>query len=100
MPTRPLVLLILIPLFASAADAPPTALPPPPPRARSVHLHYPAPAADAFYNELTVEKSVPGCYFMACGFGNGYFGIQEQSRGGKAVLFSVWDPTKGGRDCT
>jgi hypothetical protein len=91
--TRLLVLLIVFPLFASAADAPPTA--PPPRAARSVHLHYPAPAADAFYNELTVEKSTPGTYFMACGFSHGYFGIQEQSRGRKVVLFSVWDPTRG-----
>ena len=63
--------------------------------ARSVHLHYPAAEADAFYNELTVEQSVPGSYFMACGFGHGYFGIQELSRGRKVVIFSVWDPTKG-----
>ena len=70
--------------------------PPPAPRAaRSVHLHYPAPKADAFYNEMTVERSVPGSYFMACGFRHGYFGIQELSRGRKVVIFSVWDPTKG-----
>jgi hypothetical protein len=90
MTTRLLPLLMLLPLVARAADAPPV-----PRAARSVHLHYPAPEADAFYNELTVEKSVPGSYFMACGFGHGYFGIQEQSRGRKVVLFSVWDPTKG-----
>jgi hypothetical protein len=71
-----------------AADAPPRA-------ARSVHLHYPAPEADAFYTEMAVERSVPGSYFMACGFRHGYFGIQELSRGRKVVLFSVWDPTKG-----
>ena len=67
----------------------------PPRAARSVHLHYPAPEAEAFYNELTVKESVPGSYFMACGFRHGYFGIQELSRGRKVVLFSVWDPTKG-----
>jgi hypothetical protein len=32
---------------------------------------------------------------MAAGFRHGYFGIQEQSRGQKVVIFSVWDPTKG-----
>jgi hypothetical protein len=70
--------------------------PPRPPRAaRSVHLGYPAPEAAAFYNELTVEKSVPGSYFMACGFSHGYFGIQEQGKGRKVVIFSVWDPAKG-----
>jgi hypothetical protein len=63
--------------------------------ARSVHLNYPAPKADLFYNEMTVEKSVPGSYFMACGFHHGYFGIQEQSGGRKVVIFSVWDPGRG-----
>src|SRR3954464_11588758 len=63
--------------------------------ARSVHLHLSAPEADAFYNELTVERSVPGSYFMACGFSHGYFGIQELGGGKKVVLFSVWDPTRG-----
>lgn len=68
---------------------------PPPRAARSVHLAYPAPQATAFYNELTVEQSVPGSYFMACGFNHGYFGIQELADGKKVVIFSVWDPTKG-----
>ncbi len=63
--------------------------------ARSVHLAYVAPEATAFYNEVLVEKSVPGSYFMACGFHHGYFGIQELSGGKKVVLFSVWDPTQG-----
>ena len=64
--------------------------------ARSVHLHYPAPEAVLFYNEVVVEKSVNGSYFMACGWNTGYFGIQQL--GGtddKVVLFSVWDPAKG-----
>ena len=42
-----------------------------------------------------MEKSVPGSYFMACGFRQGYFGIQEQSGGRKVVIFSVWDPRHG-----
>lgn len=67
----------------------------PPRAARSVHLSYPAGEARAFYNELTVEKSVRGSYFMACGFSHGYFGIQELGNGKKVVLFSVWDPTRG-----
>jgi hypothetical protein len=56
---------------------------------------YSAPKADLFYNELTVEKSVPGSYFMVCGFRHGYFGIQEQANGRKVMLFSVWDPGRG-----
>src|SRR5262249_353112 len=59
---------------------------------RSVHLGYPAGEGAAFYNELTVEKSAPGTYFVACGFNMGYFGIQELANGKKVVLFSVWDP--------
>ncbi len=64
-----------------------------PKAARSVHLWWPAPDAVAFVNELTVEESVPGSYFMACGFNHGYFGIQELSGAkDKVALFSVWDP--------
>lgn len=88
-----LPLLVSLPVLVRAEEPNPGSAPPR--AARSVHLHYPAPEADAFYNELTVEKSVPGSYFMACGFRHGYFGIQELSRGRKVVLFSVWDPTKG-----
>jgi hypothetical protein len=68
---------------------------PPPRAARSVHLGYVAPEATVFHNELTVERSVPGSYFMACGFNQGYFGIQELADRKKVVIFSVWDPTKG-----
>ncbi|MFM8271321.1 MAG: DUF3472 domain-containing protein [Gemmata sp.] len=62
---------------------------------RSVHLGFPAPEGVAFYNELAVEKSADGTYFMAAGWGKGYFGIQELANGKKLVLFSVWDPTSG-----
>lgn len=63
--------------------------------ARSVHLRYIAPDSTVFYNEIKVERSVPGSYFMACGFARGYFGIQEKGDGEKVALFSVWDPTAG-----
>jgi Domain of unknown function (DUF3472)/Domain of unknown function (DUF5077) len=59
---------------------------------RSVHLAYPAPEGVAFYNEVTVDQSATGTYFMVCGFNLGYFGIQELERGKKVILFSVWDP--------
>lgn len=59
---------------------------------RSVHLQYPGPEGVAFYNEVTVDQSAEGTYFMACGFDRGYFGIQELGDGKKVVLFSVWDP--------
>ena len=74
-----------------AADAPK-----PPRAARSVHLGYPAPKAVLFYNEMVVEESVNGSYFMAAGWNTGYFGVQQLgSPTNKVVLFSVWDPTKG-----
>jgi hypothetical protein len=59
--------------------------------ARSVHLSYPAPNALVFYNEMAVEKSTGGSYFMACGWNTGYFGIQELANHRKVILFSVWD---------
>ncbi len=59
---------------------------------RSVHLSYPADAAVAFYNEVTIEHTAPGTYFMVCGWGKGYFGMQELANGKKLILFSVWDP--------
>jgi hypothetical protein len=68
----------------------------PPRAARSVHLHFPAPEGNLFYNEMVVEQSVPGSYFMACGWDTGYFGLQQLDRADdKVVLFSVWDPTRG-----
>jgi hypothetical protein len=64
---------------------------------RSVHLRYAAPSAVAFYNELTVEQSAPGTYFMVCGWSRGYYGVQELANGKKVVIFSVWDPAGGNK---
>lgn len=61
---------------------------------RSVHLGFPAAEGTAFYNEVTVDQTAAGTYFMVCGFDLGYFGIQELADGKKLVLFSVWDPGK------
>jgi hypothetical protein len=57
-----------------------------------VHLQYQAPEGAAFYNELTIDRSARGSYFMACGFSRGYFGLQELADGKKLAIFSVWDP--------
>jgi hypothetical protein len=65
---------------------------------RSVHLQYPAPEGDAFYNEVIVDKSAEGTYFCVGGFRHGYYGIQELAPGRrnrdakKVLIFSVWDP--------
>lgn len=59
---------------------------------RSVHLGYPASEGTAFYNEIKVEKSADGTYFMVCGWSKGYYGIQELANGKKLLIFSVWDP--------
>lgn len=67
-------------------------------RGPSVHLGFQVPeeAGDVvyFYNEITVPKGndVLGSYFMANGFGQGYFGIQVNSPTERRVLFSVWSP--------
>ncbi|MDR3693607.1 DUF3472 domain-containing protein [Mucilaginibacter sp.] len=66
-------------------------------RGPSVHLGYVVPDnknAEWFYNEVTVPKNndVLGSYFMACGFGEGYFGMQVNSATERHILFSVWSP--------
>ena len=68
-------------------------------RGPSVHLNYIAPTdenAEWFYNEVTVPKGedVLGSYFMADGFGEGYFGMQVNSPTERHILFSVWSPFK------
>jgi hypothetical protein len=68
-------------------------------RGPSVHLNYRIPegkTAEWFYNEITVPKGQDpiGSYFMANGFGEGYFGIQVNSATERRVLFSVWSPYK------
>jgi len=62
--------------------------------ARSVHFRWRAPDGELFYNEAKVLESVPSSYFVAAGWNQGYFGLQEH--GAKdLVLFSVWDPPRG-----
>ncbi|HTE23956.1 DUF3472 domain-containing protein [Flavitalea sp.] len=68
-------------------------------RGPSCHLNYVVPSGDNeyFYSELVVPTGadLPGSYFMANGFGEGYFGIQVKSATERWVLFSVWDPAEG-----
>ena len=61
---------------------------------RSVHLGYPAAEGVAFYNEMTVDDSAVGSYFMVCGWDKGYYGMQELGNGKKVLLFSVWDSSQ------
>lgn len=65
-------------------------------RGPSVHLAYKLPAGDTewFYNEVTVPKDgeTMHSYYMAAGFGEGYFGMQYNSPTERRVLFSVWSP--------
>ena len=58
---------------------------------RSIHLGYPAAEGVSFYNEITIDRSAPGTYFMVCGWDKGYFGLQELGNGKKLLIFSVWD---------
>ncbi|NLR91693.1 DUF3472 domain-containing protein [Flammeovirga agarivorans] len=69
-------------------------------RGPSVHLNYqlPAEAKDKdiqwYYSEIEVPEGQDalGSYFMANGFGEGYFGIQVNSETERRILFSVWSP--------
>ncbi|RFM29692.1 DUF3472 domain-containing protein [Deminuibacter soli] len=69
-------------------------------RGPSVHLGYDISEvqgnAEWFYNEITVPKDndVIGSYYMANGFGEGYFGMQVNSATERRILFSVWSPFK------
>ncbi len=65
-------------------------------RGPSVHLNYSLPEVptEYFYSEVTIPSGndVVGSYFMANGFGQGYFGIQVNSVDERRILFSVWSP--------
>ncbi|MBW6480165.1 MAG: DUF3472 domain-containing protein [Bacteroidales bacterium] len=67
-------------------------------RGPSVHLTYEVPQQSSsvqyFYNEVTVPEGndVIGSFFMANGFGQGYFGFQVNSPTERRILFSVWSP--------
>jgi hypothetical protein len=71
-------------------------------RGPSVHLRYNVPRNrqfEWFYSELTVpdDGAAPGydpigSFFMANGFGEGYFGMQVNSPTERRILFSVWSP--------
>ncbi|MDA7917430.1 DUF3472 domain-containing protein [bacterium] len=68
-------------------------------RGPSVHLGYQVPKGKNIewaYSEITVPKGEDpiGSYFMANGFGQGYFGFQVKSPTERWVLFSVWSPFK------
>ncbi len=68
-------------------------------RGPSVHLSYNVPRKEKLkyaYSEITVPKGEDpiGTFYMANGFGQGYFGIQVNSSTERRVLFSVWSPFK------
>ena len=66
-------------------------------RGPSCHINYNIPSdgnVSYYYNEITVPSGEDkvGSYFMANGFGEGYFGIQVNSESERRILFSVWSP--------
>jgi hypothetical protein len=66
-------------------------------RGPSVHLNYELPAGktiEYFHSEITVPEGQDpvGSYFMANGFGEGYFGMQVNGPNERRILFSVWSP--------
>ncbi|MCC9603130.1 DUF3472 domain-containing protein [Stieleria sp. JC731] len=71
-------------------------------RGPSVHLRYVVPKdrnLQYAYSEVTVPvgQDTLGSYFMANGFGEGYFGFQVNGSNERRVLFSVWSPFKTDR---
>jgi len=67
-------------------------------RGPSTHLVFETPTHDIewMYSEIEIDKNqdVIGSYFMANGFGEGYFGIQVNSETERRILFSIWSPFK------
>ena len=69
-------------------------------RGPSTHWSFEVPEAvdkaEWFYNEIMIPKDqdIIGSYYMANGFGEGYFGIQVNSTTERRVLFSIWSPYK------
>ena len=68
-------------------------------RGPSVHLRYEVPRDVDLryaYSEVTVPigQDPIGSFYMANGFGEGYFGLQVNSAKERRVLFSVWSPFK------
>ncbi|MCD2422086.1 DUF5077 domain-containing protein [Niabella pedocola] len=69
-------------------------------RGPSIHLNHSLPAGNSYewmYSEVNVPagQDVIGSYYMANGFGEGYFGMQVNSATERKILFSVWDPSNG-----
>ena len=68
-------------------------------RGPSVHLRYEVPRnrdLSYAYTEIAVPKGDDpiGTFYMANGFGQGYFGFQVNSPTERRILFSVWSPFK------
>jgi len=67
-------------------------------------MGYTLPEGDTewFYNEIMVpnDGEIMHSYYMAAGFGEGYFGMQTNSPTERRILFSVWSPydTQNPRD--
>lgn len=66
-------------------------------RGPSVHLTWAVPRdvnVEYAFTELLVPEGEDqiGSYFMANGFGEGYFGMQVNSQSERRILFSVWSP--------
>ncbi|QMV67705.1 DUF3472 domain-containing protein [Sphingobacterium paramultivorum] len=66
-------------------------------RGPSCHFSYTIPTnqqVSYYYSEVKVPAGEDkiGSYFMANGFGQGYFGMQVNSATERRILFSVWSP--------
>ena len=76
---------------ARVSSAPHSTWPPSPPR---LHFLISSGKGHILLQQFDGGEELIPAAPLACGFHQGYFGIQEQADGRKVVLFSVWDSSK------
>jgi hypothetical protein len=63
-----------------------------PKAARTATLVYEIGEADLYYGEMIVQKTTDGSFFMACGWDDGVFGLQQYvGEEQRSVVFAVWN---------
>jgi hypothetical protein len=88
MRVLPVLMLASVQFAHAAAPSDPVGSPK---AARTVGLAYQIGEADVFYIEMVVQKTTDGSFFLACGWDNGYLGLQQYDGPDKrAVIFTAW----------
>jgi hypothetical protein len=84
-----LLCLVSIPAAEAAVPIPQVANPK---AARTATLVYEIGEADVYYMEAIIQKTTDGSFFMACGWDNGYFGLQQYvGENQRSVVFAMWN---------